>query len=45
MSEKIRETAKEEAERVRILTRDAVRSKAYLYPIKASFESSWILLP
>lgn len=34
MSDKIKETAIEEAERVKILARDAARSGAYLYPFK-----------
>lgn len=36
MSEKIKSTAKEEGERVKRLTQDAVQSQAYLYPIKVS---------
>ncbi|KAF2176987.1 hypothetical protein K469DRAFT_721076 [Zopfia rhizophila CBS 207.26] len=34
MSEKVKEVAREEYEQARVLTRDAVRSGAYLYPIK-----------
>jgi len=34
MSAKVKETAKEEVERVRHLTEEAVRSGAYLYPLK-----------
>ncbi|EON67672.1 hypothetical protein W97_06815 [Coniosporium apollinis CBS 100218] len=34
MSEQIKETAKEEVERVKALTKDAVRSGAYIYPFK-----------
>ena len=37
MSEKVKEVAREEFEQARQLTRDAVRSGAYLYPIKVSF--------
>ncbi|PSK34820.1 hypothetical protein B9Z65_1403 [Elsinoe australis] len=37
MSEKIKSTAKEEGERVKRLTQDAVQSQAYLYPIKGIF--------
>lgn len=35
MSEKVKEVAVEEYEQAKVLTRDAVRSGAYLYPIKA----------
>jgi len=34
MSEKVKETAMEEVERVKVLAQDAARSGAYLYPIK-----------
>lgn len=34
MSERVRETAKEEAERLRALAEEAARSGAYLYPFK-----------
>jgi len=40
MSARVKETAKEEVERVRHLTEDAVRSGAYLYPIKVENASS-----
>lgn len=33
-ADKIKQTAKEEVERVKGLTHDAVRSSAYLYPLK-----------
>lgn len=36
MAEKVKEVAVEEADRVKSLTRDAVRSGAYLYPLKVS---------
>lgn len=36
MAGKVKEVAVEEADRVKSLTRDAVRSGAYLYPLKAS---------
>jgi hypothetical protein len=46
MSEKVKQVAAEELEQARVLTRDAVRSGAYLYPIKgilyfASHRSLW----
>ncbi len=34
MADKVKEVAAEEAERLRALTSEAVKSKAYLYPIK-----------
>ena len=34
MAEKVKEVAAEEAERLRALTTEAVKSQAYLYPIK-----------
>lgn len=34
MAEKVKEVAAEEAERLKALTSEAVKSKAYLYPIK-----------
>lgn len=34
MAEKVKEVAVEEAQRLKILTSEAVKSKAYLYPIK-----------
>lgn len=34
MADKVKEVAAEEAERLKALTSEAVRSKAYLYPIK-----------
>lgn len=36
MSGKVKEVAVEEAERIKTLTSDAVRSGAYLYPFKVS---------
>ncbi|KAK3044291.1 hypothetical protein LTS18_001684, partial [Coniosporium uncinatum] len=46
MSEKVKETAMEEVERVKALAQDAARSGAYLYPIKGiifyvSHKSLW----
>lgn len=35
MSEKVKEVAVEEFEQAKVLARDAARSGAYLYPIKA----------
>lgn len=34
MADKVKEVAVEEAERLKTLTTEAVRSQAYLYPIK-----------
>jgi hypothetical protein len=34
MADRVKEVAAEEAERLKTLTSEAVRSKAYLYPIK-----------
>lgn len=39
MSEKVKDTAVEEFEQVKSLTQDAVRSGAYLYPVKVCFTS------
>ena len=36
MAERVKEVAGEEANKLKGLTKDAVRSKAYLYPIKVS---------
>lgn len=36
MADKVKETAKEEALRVRQLAEDGVKSGAYVYPIKVS---------
>lgn len=36
MSGKVKEVAVEEAERIKTLTSDAVRSGAYLYPLRVS---------
>jgi hypothetical protein len=36
MSDRVKEFAVEEAERIQALTADAVKSRAYLYPLKAS---------
>lgn len=36
MSGKVKEVAVEEAERIKTLTTDAVRSGAYLYPLRVS---------
>lgn len=36
MSGKVKEVAVEEAERIKALTSDAVRSGAYLYPLRVS---------
>jgi hypothetical protein len=38
MSEKVKEVALEEFEQAKVLTRDAVRSGAYLYPIKVQLQ-------
>lgn len=35
MSEKVKEVAKEEFEQAKVLAAGAVRSQAYLYPLKA----------
>ncbi len=34
MADKVKEVAAEEAERLKALTAEAVKSQAYLYPIK-----------
>ena len=34
MSERVKEVAVQEADRIKILTKDAARSGAYLYPIR-----------
>lgn len=39
MEDKIKETALEEVEKIRGLTVEAVKSRAYLYPLKASMPS------
>lgn len=44
MSGKVKEVAVEEAERIKTLTTDAVRSGAYLYPLRVSREKCQILL-
>lgn len=44
MSGKVKEVAVEEAERIKTLTTDAVRSGAYLYPLRVSREKRQILL-
>lgn len=36
MSERVKEVAKEELEQAKVLASDAVRSGAYLYPLKVS---------
>jgi hypothetical protein len=36
MADRVKEVALEEAERIKALTTDAVKSQAYLYPLKAS---------
>lgn len=38
MSEKVKEVAKEEFEQAKVLASDAVRSGAYLYPLKVSIQ-------
>lgn len=37
MADKVKEVAVEEFEQARVLTRDAVKSGAYLYPIKVKY--------
>jgi hypothetical protein len=37
MADRVKEVAVEEAERIKALTKEAVKSQAYLYPLKASF--------
>lgn len=36
MADRVKEVAVEEAERIKALTTDAVKSQAYLYPLKVS---------
>lgn len=36
VADKVKETAIEEAERIKMLAQDAYRSHAYIYPLKAS---------
>ena len=36
MTDKVKEVAIEEADRIKNLTRDAARSGAYFYPLRAS---------
>lgn len=36
MPDRVKEFAAEEAERIKALTTEAVQSRAYLYPLKAS---------
>ena len=36
MADRVKEVAVEEAERIKGLTTEAVRSQAYIYPLKAS---------
>ena len=35
MADRVKDVAAEEAERLKALTKDAVKSQAYLYPLKA----------
>jgi hypothetical protein len=35
MTDRVKKIATEEAERIKTLTRDAAKSRAYLYPLKA----------
>jgi len=44
MSEKVKETAMEEVERVKALAQDAARSGAYLYPIKVCSQTDAVML-
>lgn len=37
MADKVKEVAAEEAERLKALTAEAVKSRAYLYPFKVAF--------
>merc|ERR1712000_368127 len=37
MSERVKQVAAEEAERVKVMTKEAVQSRAYLYPFKGIF--------
>ena len=39
MSEKVKEVAKEEYEQAKVLASDAVRSGAYLYPLKVGIQN------
>lgn len=43
MADRVKEVAAEEAERIKALTTEAVRSRAYLYPIKVSEAGAHIL--
>lgn len=36
MDERVKQVATEEAQRVKAMTKDAVQSRAYLYPLKVS---------
>lgn len=42
MSGKVKEVAVEEAERIKTLTSDAVRSGAYLYPLRVSLSRCFL---
>ena len=37
MADRVRDVAKDEANKVKAMTKDAVQSQAYLYPIKGIF--------
>jgi hypothetical protein len=37
MADKVKETALEEAERIKVLAKDAFQSHAYIYPLKVRF--------
>ena len=39
MADKVKEVAKEEADRLRTLTVEAARSAAYLYPLRVGFST------
>jgi hypothetical protein len=42
MSDQVKQVALEEFEQAKVLARDAVRSAAYLYPLKvSSSDSAW----
>lgn len=45
MSGKVKEVAVEEAERIKSLTSDAVRSGAYLYPLRVSLSRCFPFFP
>lgn len=41
MADRVKQVAAEEAEKVKAMTKDAVQSRAYLYPIKAWSPHVW----